>query len=117
MLIEETEDSEHWKELVAHTWSGSYLIKNSGWHYRKAMRVLGKALIKAASDWTGHNIWGSPIVALAPPFTLKKQRNNVYVRECSSRASPYALLGVSIGAREAKISYSIIYETKDGTRD
>lgn len=105
MLIEKLDDSEHWKEIVAHTWSGSYLIKNSGRHYRTAMRVLGKALAKAASDWTGHKLWGSPVVALAPPYTLKKQRNNVYVRECSSRAAPYVILGVSKGAKEAMISY------------
>ena len=58
---------EEWKRIVSHTWSGAYLIQNSGRHYRKAMRVLGKALTKAASDWTGINVWASPIVALAPP--------------------------------------------------
>ena len=92
MLIEKLDESEHWKGIVARTWSGSYLIKNSGRHYRKAMRVLGKALAKAASNWTGHNIWGSPVVALAPPFGLRKIRND-------------AVISVPIGARDAMISY------------
>lgn len=91
--------------FVSHTWSSSYLMGNAGAHYRKLIRVLSKRISLTGTDWVGNVIWGSPVVALAPPYTLKKQRNNVYVRECSSRAAPYVILGVSKGAKEAMISY------------
>ena len=91
--------------FVSHTWSSSYLMGNAGAHYRKLIRVLSKRIALTGTDWVGNVIWGSPVVALAPPYTLKKQRNNVYVRECSSRAAPYVILGVSKGAKEAMISY------------
>jgi len=68
MPIGKIEAREEWKEIVAHTWSGSYLLKGSGAHYRLALRVLGKVILRTSSDWTGQNVWGSPIVALAPPF-------------------------------------------------
>lgn len=98
-------NNEEWKAIVAHTWSSAYLLKNYGAHFRKFARVLSKAQTKTTSDWTGVDVWGSPIVALAPPYTLVKMRNDVYVRECFSRAAPYVLLGVSKGAKEAMISY------------
>jgi hypothetical protein len=63
-----TQPFEEWKRIVGHTWSGSYLIKNSGAHYRKALRLLNKVVLKAASDWVGDFVWGSPIIALAPPL-------------------------------------------------
>lgn len=81
--------------------------------YEFATKIAFEKLSMAASDWVGGTVWGSPLVALAPPYTLKKQLNNVYVRECSSRAAPYVLLGVSLGAREAMISFWKIYEKKN----
>jgi hypothetical protein len=68
MLIKEIGASEGWKEIVAHTWSGSYLLRGSGAHYRLALRVMSKVILRTSSDWTGQNVWGSPIVALAPPL-------------------------------------------------
>jgi hypothetical protein len=95
-----TQPLEEWKRIVGHTWSGSYLIKNSGAHYRKALRVLNKVVLKKGSDWTGINLWGSPIVALAPPpVNLKK-------RIC-------ARLSITIGAGDAMISYPNINEIKN----
>jgi len=91
--------------FVSHTWSISYLMRNKGAHYRKFLKVFSKRISLTGSDWVGNVIWGSPIVALAPPFTLVKMRNDVYVRECSSRAAPYVILGISKGAKEAMISY------------
>lgn len=91
--------------FLEHIYSFSYLLGNSGAHYRKLLRVLSKRILLKGSDWVGNVIWGSPVVALAPPYTLAKMRNDVYVRECSSRAAPYVLLGISKGAKEAMISY------------
>lgn len=56
------------RNLVAHQWTGSYLLKQYGHHYRKAVRLLSKTVNKTYSDWTGVCVWGSPIVALAPPL-------------------------------------------------
>ena len=61
-------NNEEWKTIVAHTWSSAYLLKNYGAHFRKFARVLSKAQTKTTSDWTGVDVWGSPIVAMAPPF-------------------------------------------------
>jgi hypothetical protein len=53
-------------DVVEHTFTGSYLLKPYGAHYRKALRIVSKKIIKA-SDWTGLDVWGSPIVPVAPP--------------------------------------------------
>jgi len=53
--------------VVEHTFTGSYLLKPYGAHYRKALRLLNKKVLKTTSDLTGVNIWGSPIVPIAPP--------------------------------------------------
>jgi len=60
---------DHWKEIVAHTWSGAYLLGNCGAHFRKFAKVLSKAQTRTTSDWTGIHVWGSPIVSLAPPLS------------------------------------------------
>ena len=105
---------ENHMRFVEHVWSSSYLLRQSGRHYRKALRLLSKRILLKGSDWVGCVIWGSPVVALAPPYTLVKMRNDVYVRECSSRAAPYKLLGISKGAKEAMISFRKIYEKTYG---
>lgn len=56
------------RNIVAHQWTGSYLLKPYGAHYRRLLRLLSKRVLKRASDWTGANIWCSPVVALAPPL-------------------------------------------------
>jgi len=56
------------RNLVAHQWTGSYLMKQYGHHYRTALRLLSKAKNKTCSDWTGIHVWDSPVVALAPPL-------------------------------------------------
>ena len=87
-------------KMVLHVWSFSYLLKNSGAHYRKAMRVLSKVKDKtASSDWVGNTTWGSPIVALAPPKANFKRRIS-------------ARLSITIGAGDAMISYPNINEIK-----
>ena len=53
--------------LVTHHWTGSYLLKPYGAHYRKSLRVLSKKISTSGSDWVGDTVWGSPIVPLAPP--------------------------------------------------
>ena len=58
------------RNIVAHQWTGSYLLKQYGRHHRKALRLLSKTKNKFCSDWTGDSVWGSPIVALAPPLPL-----------------------------------------------
>ncbi len=58
----------HHTVLVEHHWTGSYLLKLYGAHYRKYLRVLSKTALKTGSDWVGDTVWGSPIVALAPPY-------------------------------------------------
>jgi hypothetical protein len=54
--------------LVEHHWTGSYLRKPYGAHYRKYLRILSKKVLKTTSDWTGIDVWCSPIVPLAPPY-------------------------------------------------
>lgn len=56
------------RNLVAHQWTGSYLLKQYGHHYRKALRLLNKLITAVGNVWTGINVGGSPIVALAPPL-------------------------------------------------
>ena len=68
MSIEKLAADDHWKKIVAHVWSSSYLLRSSGAHYRLAVRVLSKVILRTSSDWTGQTVWGSPIVALAPPL-------------------------------------------------
>ena len=57
----------HHFSLVEHKWTGSYLLKQSGAAYRKSLRVISKLRFISPSDWVGDTVWGSPIVALAPP--------------------------------------------------
>lgn len=52
---------------VEHEWTCSYLLKPYGAHARKHLRLLSKKAIRAGSDWVGDSVWGSPVVALAPP--------------------------------------------------
>jgi hypothetical protein len=90
------------RSIVAHQWSSSYLLRASGAHYRKAYRFLSKEKDKASSDWVGSAVWGSPTVALAPPrYVSFKIRND-------------AVISVTIGAREAMISFRRIYERSNG---
>lgn len=53
--------------LVAHEWTGSYLLKNYGAHFRKSLRILSKKILRVESDWVGNSVWGSPVVSAAPP--------------------------------------------------
>jgi len=53
--------------LVTHNWTGSYLRKTYGAHYRKYLRILSKK-VRTTSDWAGIDVWCSPIVPLAPPY-------------------------------------------------
>lgn len=54
--------------LVEHEWTGSYLLKNYGAHFRKSLRLLSKKILRVGSDWVGNNVWGgSPVVSNAPP--------------------------------------------------
>jgi len=53
--------------IVAHEWTGSYLLKNYGAHFRKYLRILSKKILRVGSDWVGDNVWDSPVVSLAPP--------------------------------------------------
>lgn len=55
------------RRLVEHEWTGSYLLKNYGAHYRKYLRILSKKILRVGSDWVGDIIWGSPVVSQAPP--------------------------------------------------
>jgi hypothetical protein len=55
------------RDIVEHSFTGSYLLKPYGAHYRKALRILNKKVESVQSDWTGFTVWGSPIVPLAPP--------------------------------------------------
>lgn len=57
----------HHTGLVKHHWTGSYLLKPYGAHYRKYLRILSKKVLRTTSDWAGVDVWCSPIVALAPP--------------------------------------------------
>ena len=91
------------RNLVAHQWTGSYLLKQYGRHHREALRLLSKKLARTLSDWTGVSVWGSPIVALAPPTYSVKKRND-------------AVISVSIGAREAMISFRQINENEKWNR-
>ncbi len=59
--------SSHHFRLVEHAWTGSYLLKPYGRHYRKALHVVSKLRFVSSSCWAGGTVWGSPIVALAPP--------------------------------------------------
>lgn len=65
--MEITSSPSHHFRLVDHAWTGSYLLKPYGRHYRKDLHILSKITFKANSDWVGDSVWGSPVVALAPP--------------------------------------------------
>ena len=72
MSIEKLAADDHWKKIVAHVWSSSYLLRDSGAHYRLALRMRSKGIPRTSSNWTGQNVWGSPVVALAPPLNPLK---------------------------------------------
>lgn len=55
--------------IVAHEWTGSYLLKNYGMHFRKYLRILSKKILSSGSAWVGDTVWGSPKVSIAPPST------------------------------------------------
>ena len=55
------------RDIVKHAFTGSYLLKPYGAHYRKSVRILSKKIARTTSDWSGITIWCSPIVVLAPP--------------------------------------------------
>lgn len=65
--MEITSSPSHHFRLVEHAWTGSYLLKPYGRHYRKYLHILSKITFKASSDWVGDSVWGSPVVAGAPP--------------------------------------------------
>ena len=88
--------------FVSHFWTSSYLLRVSGMHYRKATRFLSKIVKGALTDWVGSFTWGSPIVALAPPRCVSFKRRND------------AVISVTIGARDAMISFRKIYEKTYG---
>ena len=88
------------RRIVAHTWTISYLLRSSGLHYRKAQRIMSKAISRAAFDWVGGNVWGSPVVALAPPLVSWKKRIS-------------ARLSITIGAGDAMLSFPNIDEIKN----
>ena len=55
------------RDNMEHRFTGSYLLKPYGAHYRKYLRILSKKISTTGSDWVGDTVWGSPIVTLAPP--------------------------------------------------
>lgn len=55
------------RDLVEHTFTGSYLLKPYGAHYRKSLRILSKKILRIGTDWVGDTVWSSPIVSKAPP--------------------------------------------------
>lgn len=55
------------RDIVEHTFTGSYLLKPYGAHYRKSLRILSKHILRVGTDWVGNTVWGSPIVSNAPP--------------------------------------------------
>lgn len=55
------------RDIVEHTFTGSYLLKPYGAHYRKSLRILSKKILRVGNVWVGDTVWGSPIVPLAPP--------------------------------------------------
>ena len=57
----------HFRDIVEHTFTGSYLLKPYGAHYRKSLRILSKKILRVGSDWVGDIIWGSPVISQAPP--------------------------------------------------
>ena len=65
--MEITSSPSHHCGLVEHAWTGSYLLKPYGRHYRQYLHILSKITFKTNSDWVGDSVWGSPVVALAPP--------------------------------------------------
>lgn len=88
--------------FITHRYLIPYLLKARGAHYRKATRILSKAITDVGNIWTGINVWGSPVVAIGPPrYVSFKIRND-------------AVISVAIGAREAMISFRRIYEKPHG---
>lgn len=77
--MEYTFNKEHWKKIVAHVWSGAYLLKNYGAHFRKFAKSLSKAQTSSSSDWAGTGVWSSPVVSLAPPISFYNKPNVVKI--------------------------------------
>ena len=48
-------------------WTGAYLRKPYGKHYRKYLCWLNKKICAAWECWVGVHVWSSPLVPLAPP--------------------------------------------------
>lgn len=61
--------SHHFRFVAQFIWTGSYLLKQYGAAYRKSLRVISKLRLISPSGWVGDTVWGSPIVALAPPLS------------------------------------------------
>lgn len=57
----------YFRGIVAHTFTGSYLLKPYGAHYRKSLRILSKKILRVGDVWVGDTVWGSPVVPNAPP--------------------------------------------------
>ncbi len=55
------------RDIVKHAFTGSYLLKNYGAHYRKSLRICSKKILRVGTDWVGDTVWGSPVVSKAPP--------------------------------------------------
>lgn len=68
--------------------------------YEFATKIALEKASMAASDWVGSFIWGSPIVALAPPLVRWKKRIS-------------ARLSITIGAGDAMLSFPNIDEIKN----
>lgn len=57
------------RNIVAHQWTGSYLLKQHGRHYRKALRILGKLSTSAQPKSACRYVkYKKP--PLAPPLSL-----------------------------------------------
>lgn len=60
------EAQNHFRCIVAHTWTGSYLIKQYGAHYRKSLRIMSKVLTAIIFKTTCRQMkWKEP--PQAPP--------------------------------------------------
>ena len=68
--------------------------------YEFATKIAFEKLSTAASDWVGGIVWGSPVVALAPPLVSWKKRIS-------------ARLSITKGAGDAMLSYPNINEIKN----
>ena len=81
-----TFNNEHWKEIVAHVWSGTYLLKNYGAYFRKFSKILSKAQTCTSTNWAGTDVWGSPVVSLAPPISFYNKSNVIITNRYRNEA-------------------------------